>query len=215
MTLSACQTVTSIGNEPLDTLDNPTIKTYHAYQIALKNYPHHHMVFAVDPERGRSVWLGRKKQLGVGFATEEAIKNCRKTDASINCKILDINGQIVWKGIDEKLKQKLASLPDIPLILDKSKYSEAERRITPMQVKRYQDYIARKLPHDSSAFYISVDGWSTGVAFNTGRGKQSRDNVLRDAEVRCEVNSAGSKCQLFAVNGKPVNKAARNAISRF
>lgn len=215
MILSACQTVKSIGNEPLVTLDNPTIKTYHAYRIALKSYPHHHMVFAIDPKRGRSVWLGRKRQLGVGFATEEAIKNCRKTDPSVDCKILDINGQIVWNGIDEELKEKLIRLPNFSLNLEKSKYTEAERRITPIQIKRFQTYAARKLPHDSSAFFVGVDGWSTGVAFNTGRGTQSRENVLRDAEVRCEVNSGGNKCQLFAVNGKPVNKAAEMAIAKF
>lgn len=221
--LAACTTLEDPQNEtftenpstekqrivPLVDLPDATIKAYHTYRIALKNYSHHHMVFAFDDGTNRALWLGRKMRLGRGFAKREALTNCRKGATETKCRILDINGELVLKGVSLELEKKLMAVPHISKELNASRYDEAFYRITDHQRQKFDAYRSKPFPRDSSAFFISVDGYSVGIAYNTGNNSSSRENVIRDAEIQCLIKSERQKCYLIGLDGNPVNEAGR------
>jgi hypothetical protein len=212
--LTACQTTENFGSGPISDMSESTVQEYQNYIITMEDYPFHNFAFVYDSETQQWGWAGKHQQHGEGYAIEKAMENCRSNRPEADCKTLDIDGRIVWVGIDANVYSKLKQEP--PKIVDTQthEYDVQAYRISASQLKEYWSYETPREDSDFSAFFISSDGKSVGTGFSHGRSTSAHSSTIRNARRNCQIASPQSKCYLFTANGEPINEDARRALEQ-
>ncbi|MBE7636791.1 hypothetical protein GUA87_08045 [Sneathiella sp. P13V-1] len=216
--ISACQTTEpEINANSVDTpnFSNTAITHFHAYLYVFNTYPNHHNVFMYDLENGRTSWSGKKKHLGVEFAKAEGHKRCQKRPYSGNCKVVAVDGEIVWKNLDKNLINTLLSPPTVNSPLKISEYSEAQHKITSLQLSAYTTYLQRQKKYSRALFFISEDGITSqqSLSITGDMKKETPKDLLHMGNVMCQLKSNGSNCYLFAMGDQPINKEAELSLN--
>lgn len=208
--LSGCQTTDQVGTATIITMSKSKIDYYHNYRQKIDDYPRNDMVFVHNAEKEVSMWVGRDNRNGVSYAISEALKACHEGYPSITCKVFDINGRIVWKGVNDELLAQLNNVPAKISVGKSQDYDGAEYKMSLRQNRLFDKYVNGLKGYDHSAFYISSDGVSVGsLNVNGTRGY----TLAKDgAHKNCLLKSRNKRCYLFAQDGKPVNEAARFAV---
>lgn len=207
--LAGCQTTKNVGTATITSMSEKTIKAYHNYRQTIPDYIQNDMVFVYSEIRGGFAWAGRNKRDGVSHAASKALESCHSLSPDLTCKIFDINGRIVWKGVSNDLLARLNDVPDASNAISQN-YGSSPFQISSSQIRSFERYMNSTVKNDHSAFYVSDDGISVGSAFVTGSQSYSlsRNGALKN----CLLNSDNRPCYLFAQDGKPVNKNAHNAV---
>ncbi|MEH6477062.1 MAG: hypothetical protein V7727_15335, partial [Sneathiella sp.] len=162
---------------------------------------------------GATAWVGRGQQDGISFAANEAVSVCLSSSSAESCKIFDLNGKIVWKGLNEDRKRELVAHANRVTTATASKivkYNSKSLKLGASQIKAYKSYLEFQRKYDHSAFFVSANSYSFGRSFYDGGTAYAlaQSKGLKD----CKLKSEFSDCYLFAVNGKPVNQAAKEAL---
>lgn len=208
LALSACVTNDTVGTSTVDTMSKSTKSFYTSYRSNLKTLGSYIGVFAYDPTTKRAGWSSRR---GHTDAVESAIDSCGSPD----CKVFDINGNIVWKGVNPNLVDELVSLR--PILYDDvtREYETGIFTLSPVQIRRYEAYLKtmKRFASANSAFFVSVDGNSAGTSYSDNNSSVTYQASLDRARRQCLTESAGKTCYLFATGGEPINAAAAKVIS--
>ncbi len=193
---------------------NTAITHFHGYLNVLNKYPNHYNVFMYDLENGRTSWLGRKRHLGVEFAKKEGHKRCQNHPYSGNCKVVAVDGNIIWKDLNKDLKQTLMSPPKLKAPDQISEYSETNYKITSVQMAAYVSYLQMQKKYARALFFISEDGITSQQSLSiTGDiKKETPKDLLQMGNVMCQIKSLGNKCYLFAMGNQPINNEAQLAL---
>lgn len=208
--LAGCQTTDQAGTAPITSMGKNTIDTYHHYRQAILEYKRSDMAFVYNEQKKVSFWAGRSKQDGISHVISVALKSCHEKYPDLTCKVFDINGRIVWKGVSDDLLAQLNNVPSDVSVGQNYPYNEAEYKISLKQNRDFDRYLNNLKHYDHSAFYISKDGVSSGSLFMYGASsyRAAQYGALKS----CLVKSKNKRCYHFAQDGKPINEEARIAI---
>ncbi|MEH6401939.1 MAG: hypothetical protein V7750_01110 [Sneathiella sp.] len=215
--IASCQTTSNVGDGDIYFFRDNFVASYNSYIAAIDDYPHHSFAFVYDKKSGAFGWQGRPSQNGINYAIDTAIKGCQKNDKDRNCQIFDLNGRVVWKGLNEERKQELVSYAHRGLKGRENKVVKFSSEVVTVgvaQKKKYKSYLSRQGNFDHTAFFVSANGNSAGEAYSYGTSTTSYTLTIRNALKSCQLQSETSKCYLFAANGKPVNSAASEALEK-
>jgi|GEM_PF-6221399 len=213
--IASCQTTKNVGEGDIYFFRDNFVAAYNSYIAAINDYPHHSFAFVYDKKSGAFGWSGRPSLNGIKYAIDTAMTGCKKKSLERNCNIFDLNGRIVWKGLNEERKLELVSYAHRGLKGRENKivkFSAEVVTVSVAQQKKYKSYLNRQSNYDHTAFFISANGYSAGEAFSHGATTSSYAQTLRNALKSCQLQSETSECYLIAVNGKPVNSAASKAL---
>jgi len=214
LSVTACQTTENIGSGPVSNMSGKTVRAYQSYKLAIEKYPRHNFAFVYNGTSHAFGWSGQWESHGQGYAVEKAMENCTNGSSNGTCEVLDIDGRIVWKGMDPRV---LASLQEeIPEFTDTQTYDydATAYRISARQLKRFKARVPTREKYDFSAFFVSSDGINYGEGFSTGRSPSGHSSTVRNAREACQIASPKMRCYLFATNGEPVNADARADLDR-
>ncbi|MEH6528087.1 MAG: hypothetical protein V7723_18625 [Sneathiella sp.] len=214
LTVTACQTTENIGSGPISDMSESTIESYKHYLQIMEENEDYNSAFAYSKSSRRSGWAGQHQADGVGEAIKVALETCDRGRGAGRCEILDINGRIVWKGMDPRV---LASLQEeLPEIVDTRthEYDGMKYRITDRQLKKFRSREKSREQSNFSAFFVSGDGVNYGDGYTKGNSQSNHSFTIRNARRDCQIASPERKCFLFATNGEPVNEDARRALER-
>ncbi|USG61417.1 hypothetical protein NBZ79_00310 [Sneathiella marina] len=214
LTLTACQTTEKAGSGPISNMPGKSVRAYQAYKLAIEKYPRHNFAFVYNASGYSYGWSGQKESHGQGYAVEKAMENCTKGSSSGTCKLLDLDGRIVWKGMDPRVLASLLEEPPKFADTRTHEYDGMEYRITDRQLKRFTARITTRERYDFTAYFVSGDGINYGEGFSTGRSPSGHSSTVRNAREACQIASPERKCYLFAANGEPINDDARRALER-
>ncbi|MEH6528086.1 MAG: hypothetical protein V7723_18620 [Sneathiella sp.] len=212
--LTACQTTENIGSGPVSNMAESTILEYKNYRRVMEERDDLTMAFAYNKSTRSSGWAGQHLQDGVGYAIEQAVELCEKSSTTGLCEIFDIDGRIVWAGLDNALLARL--LEPIPVIFDTQtyEYDAGTYRISAAQLKSFKAKLKYQKDFDFTAFFISGDGKSIGVGYVDGSYTTGHAQSIASARKQCQIASPEVRCYHFATNGEPVNANARADLDR-
>jgi len=212
-----CVTTENIGSKKIFTIPESTVASYANYLEGLKKYANKMPsgVFTYNPSARRGsfniAWGGRNDADHTAMST--AMDICRKiASPPEDCKILDMNGKIVWKDLDPDIVARLTNSKRKHVDTTTHEFETGKIDVTAMQKSAYHRYLASiaKHPNLQNAFFIGDDGKTTKIATASSYYlaiDNARDSCSRDAD--------GNLCYLFAVNGRPVNDAANAEVEKW
>ncbi|OUR78008.1 hypothetical protein A9Q83_08440 [Alphaproteobacteria bacterium 46_93_T64] len=213
--VSSCQTTSEVGDGDIYFFTDNFVSEYNSYISGVKNNPERHHAFAFDKKNGANAWVNRGVRDGIDFAAKEAVRLCQSPSNVENCKIFDLNGKVVWKGLNKDRKQELVEYAN-RVTADKSnrvvEYSSKSEKLGTRQIKAYKSYLKVQSKYDHSTFFVSANSYSYGRALYNGGTAYAvaQSKGLKD----CKQRSEFSDCYLFAINGDPVNAAAKAALAK-
>ncbi|USG61416.1 hypothetical protein NBZ79_00305 [Sneathiella marina] len=212
--LTACQTTEKAGSGPISDMPDNIISSYKNYRQIMEETDRQNMVFAYNKTDRSSGWVSRRENDGIGHAIEEALEICGKNRTIGTCEILDIDGRIVWQGVDAHVLARL--LEELPDFVDTQthEYDGKEYRITDRQLKKFRLRSDIREQSDFSAFFVSGDGVNYGDGYTDSRSPSGHSSAVHNARGKCKIASPERKCYLFTTNGEPVNDDARRALER-
>ncbi|MEH6545851.1 MAG: hypothetical protein V7701_05455 [Sneathiella sp.] len=214
LTVTACQTTENIGSGPIDYIPEGSIKGYQSYRKDKERYPHHNTAFAYDTVNRTYTYSMSPQKKGSNAAIDRALELCKGNYETTNCKILDIDGRIVWKDIEPSIQARLtASLPE-EQDSRTYEYDTGDYQISATQLGKFRSRAEFRQTYNFTAFFISTNGTSTGTAYVNGSASSGHESSIVSARQRCQIASPERKCYLFATNGEPVNEEARRALER-
>lgn len=214
LSLTACQTTENTGSGPISDMPDNIISSYKNYRQVMEESDRLNMAFAYNKTDRNSGWAGQRERDGAGQAIKVALDNCNSGRNNGNCKILDINGRIVWEGADPQVLARLQE--ELPEFADTQthEYDGKEYRITDRQLKKFRSRAKTRERYDSSAFFVSGDGINYGDGYTDGRNSNTYSYTISNARQNCQIASPERKCYLFTTDGEPVNEDARLALER-
>lgn len=214
LTVTACQTTENIGSSPIDYIPEGSIKGYQSYRKDKERYPHHNTAFAYDTVNRGYTYSLQSQRKGTNAAIDKALELCKGNYETTNCKILDIDGRIVWKGIEPNIQARLTA--PLPEEQDSRtyEYDTADYQIAATQLEKFRSKTEFRQTYNFTAFFISTDGTSIGTAYVNGSASSGHESSIVSARQRCQIASPNAKCYHFASNGEPVNEDARRAAGK-
>jgi len=208
--VSGCVTNSAdVGTTRLDDVSEATKTLYQSYRMTLKKNSNVSGAFAYDEVLKASAWATRSGVDGRSASSAAALKSCKKYGGS-NCKILDQNGRIVWKGVSASLYNQLTKPTSVSTDSTIYKFENNLFDLSDKQKRGYTSYIKHSVSQNFSVFFVSEDRKSTSSGFSDGTYSTA---VLTSALNSCKIKSNSSRCYLFAENGKPINSSAAMAIA--
>lgn len=210
--LSACQTTTEVGKGDIYFFRDSFVSAYKEYRASLQTYKGHDHAFVFNKEAFGWGWSSMRPANGLHAAITKATELCSGKSRNDQCRLFDVNGKIVWEGLNPDRKRELLAEASKVADLSDTKVVEFKRgrdRLEHRQKKGYLSYLKKAKDNDHSSYFISANGYSFGEAFMTGG---NAPNAVQNGLRNCKSKSEYSDCFLFAVDGKPVNADASQAL---
>ncbi|WP_169545414.1 hypothetical protein [Sneathiella aquimaris] len=212
--LAGCQTIdVQNGSGDIYFFKDGFVSSYKAYRTGFQLGNDNPRAFAFDPTTDTVSWNSVRKLDGVDAARNKAIIQCEEHAKSGNCRLFDVDGVIVWTGLDPKRKKELLDVASKTVDLTNTPvidYQMDRFKLSSRQIKLAKTYIEASEKYDASAFFVSANAYSTGWSFYNGT--DAYQTAVQAALVHCKQKSEYSDCYLFAADGKPINKDAVQAL---
>ncbi|MFT6559008.1 MAG: hypothetical protein ACJAYR_002887 [Sneathiella sp.] len=210
ITLAGCQTIdVQNGSGDIYFFKDGFVSNYKAYRADIQVGNDNPRAFAFDPTTDTVSWNSVRKLDGITTAKNKAISSCEKQAESGNCRLFDVNGVIVWAGLDPTRKKELLDVVSKTVDLSNTPvidYQMSRFKLSSRQIKQAKFYIEASEKYDASAFFVSANAYSAGWSFYNGTN--AYQTAIQAALVHCKQKSEYSDCYLFAADGKPINKDA-------
>lgn len=187
ITVTACQTTENIGTGPISNMPGKTINGYRNYLRVMEENSQRNMAFAYNMTTRGYAWSAQPQKKGPGYAIDQALELCSKGATRGDCKIFDIDGRIVWTGLDSRLYSQLRQ--PLPEVFDNRtyKYDPTIYRVSAAQLKLFKSTSEIRKDHNYSAFFISADRKSIGKSYV---------NSISTTGHAASINSARKQCQI-------------------